>query len=86
LRLKTNIRNLCYLYSLLIELLFKPELVTIYNKSALNEFIKNSYEVFEKKTQKDQIVLSYKNMNIKIDQLVNKKNDEDEDDSDSEKK
>lgn len=53
-----------------------------YNKTALNDFIRNSYVIFEKQTQKDQIIQTYKRMNIKVDQLVRKKSeDEDEEES-----
>jgi len=67
----------------LIENLFKPELIQLSNKSVINDFIKNTYSIFEKKPQKDQIIESYKKMNIKVDNLEKKKSDDSEDESDS---
>jgi len=78
-RLKNNIRNLCNLYCLLIENLFKPELIENYNKIHINNFIENSFNIFEKNTQKDQIIDSYRKMKINIDRLIKKKNGDDED-------
>ncbi len=67
----------------MIENLFKPELIQLSNKSVINDFIKNTYSIFEKKPQKDQIIESYKKMNIKVDNLEKKKSDDSEDESDS---
>ena len=70
--MRVNTRNLSHLYSLIIENLFKPELIVTYNEVYVNEFIKNSYEAFDKSTQKKEIALTYRKMNINIEKLIKK--------------
>ena len=56
--------------SLVWEFIELPE----YNEIALNEFIKNTYEVFEKQPQRDMVRRAYEIMNIDIKKLINKNN------------
>lgn len=70
--MKSNIRHLANLFCLIIESLFKAELIASYTENQLNEFIKNSYEIFERKREKEQIAEVYKKMNINIEKLITK--------------
>lgn len=80
-RLKLNKRNLAYLYYLIITNLLKEDLIPLYNEISLNEFIKNTFEVFDKKTERDVIISGYQLMNINVDRLIDgRKNSDDESD------
>jgi hypothetical protein len=70
LRIRANKKNLAYFYYLLIQSLLKEDLIPEYNEIALNEFIKNTYEVFDKQPQKDMIIDAYKKMKIDIRRLI----------------
>ncbi len=62
-------------------------MINEYNEISLNEFIKNTYEIFDKQPQKDMIIEAYKKMNINIKKLITSNNiDEDEDEEEEKNK